>query len=117
MWREAPEDVLFAADLPEAESIRVEVVDIPELVPHQLEELLEPGVVFEDVPDHEDAFGLGGQVNELFALFEGERERLLDEHVTALRQSALRERVVRFRGRGDGDGRAAPERVTEVGDG
>ncbi len=68
------------------------------------------------MPGHQDAVPLGGERHELVHLDGAHRGRLLDQHVLARLERALRERVVRGHRSGDDDGvdRVVGEHLVEV---
>jgi hypothetical protein len=81
---EAPQRVLVGAQLTEVEAVGVDVVDVAELAAahDQLGERAHPGVVLEQVADHQQRPALGG-VERTLGVGDRLRERLLDEAVLA----------------------------------
>ena len=91
---EAPERVLVGAQLAEVEPVRVEVADLAELARlDQLGERPHPGVVLEQVADHQHAPARG--VEHRLGVCHRGRERLLDETVLARREHPPRKLRVR----------------------
>ena len=81
---EAPERVLVGAELAEVEALGVQVVDVAEVALFdQVGELADPGVVTEQVPDHQGQVALGGQGHDALSQGRVLGQRLLDEAVLA----------------------------------
>ena len=101
MCPEAPERVLVGAQLAQVETVRVDVVDVPEIpAAGDLDELVDARVVLEQVADHQDPAGLLRRDRHPLRLGHRLRERLLDETVLACGQHPLRELGVRGHVRG-----------------
>src|SRR5581483_4650280 len=101
--REVPDRVDVAADPAEVQALRVDVVELAELVAlEQAADVLDGRAEAERVPGHQDEAGLASLRAELTALRGRQGERLLDEGVLAGRERLVRELAVRRRlGRDD----------------
>ena len=99
---EIPHDAHIVLKQPEVDPCRVVVVDVPQhpLV-HQLTDLPDRPREQECVIDHDRQISPRGQLDELLRLGRGGGERLLDEHVLAVLQSALGQREMRVDRRHD----------------
>src|SRR3954470_7553223 len=82
MWREAPQDVFFAADLAYVEPIGIHILDLAERSgAHQRPQPDHGWMVLQDVTHHEDAAARGGEPHQFFTLLHLYGQRLLDEYV------------------------------------
>ena len=106
------------AQLAEVEPVRVDVVDVAELagVGDRLE-LVDAGVVDEQVADHQDLAAALGRRDRPLGVLDRVGERLLDQAVLAGVEHPLGERAVRRDRRGEDDRveRVVGEQIVEVG--
>src|SRR5690606_21560915 len=101
---EAPQGVLLAPHLPEAEAVGVDVADPPQLpVVDEAFERGDGGVVLEHVPNHQHALAAPGGVDEPGAVVEGQGQGFLDEDVEAGGQRLRGDPEVRLGRRRDRD--------------
>ena len=116
---EAPERVLVGAQLAEVQPVAVDVEDLlAELAGvGQLLERAQPGVVLEQVTDHQRPAGRRGGVDRALGVGDRHRERLLDEAVLAGLQHAHGQLGVGRDRRGQHDRvqRRVVEQVVELG--
>jgi hypothetical protein len=115
---ERPERVLVLADLAEVLAVPVDVENVAELAgADQLLQANDSRVVEQEVARHQYASVLLRTRDELLDLAAGQRWRLLDEHVLARFERALRELRVRHDRRRDNDRlqRVVGEHLVEVG--
>jgi len=115
---ERPERVLVLADLAEVLAVPVDVENVAELAgADQLLQANDARVVEQEVARHQHAAVLLGTRDELLDLAAGQRRRLLDEHVLARFERALRELRVRHDRRRDDHRlqRVVGEHLVEVG--
>src|SRR5439155_17876224 len=106
MRRKAPENILLGTDLPDVQTVGIQVVDLSECpVLNQLLQFQDRRMIPENMPNHKDSVLCGGQVDEVLPLLYVNGERLLDENVLSGFESRLRHFVVCRRRRGQGDGR------------
>src|SRR2546428_1169856 len=110
----APENVLLAADLGKAQSIRKDVVEVAEIVFDEFEQSSNAGVVLQDVADHQDCIGIGCDSDELFTLRYGQRKWLLHEHVSPTQERALSKDVMNLCGRCNYERRAVGNRIFKL---
>src|SRR4051794_9166680 len=102
---EAPQRVLLRAQLAEVEPVAVDVVDVAELARvGDLLELVDAGVVLEQVADHQHAIGPPRRFDDALGARHRQRERLLDEAVLARLEHAHRELGVGGHRRREDDG-------------
>src|SRR5215210_6777379 len=91
-----PERILVRPVLAQVQAVRVDVAELAQLTgAHERLELLDPGVVLEQVPDHQDAPGRPSGLDHSLRLLLGPRERLLHEAVLAGRNRGQRQLGVR----------------------
>ena len=101
---ERPERVLVRANDPEVLAVAVDAKHVAELAGvDQLLQLLDAGVVEEQVARHQDEVAVGCDGDQLVHLGGPHRRRLLDQDVLARLERLLRELVVRGHRRGDHD--------------
>ena len=92
---QAPERVLLGAQLAQVQAVAVDVVDVAQLaVGGQAVQHLQPGVVLQEVTDHQDPVRLGGRRHHALGVGHGLGQRLLDEAVLARGQHPLGDRRV-----------------------
>ena len=95
MDAERPERVLVLADDPEVLPVAVDAEDVAERAgADQLLQLLDTGVVEEQVTRHADEVALLREADEIIHLLAAHRRRLLDEHVLARLEGLSSEAVV-----------------------
>jgi len=101
--REAPEDVLFAANLAEVESVGIDVLQAAEAaLVDEVVQRQKGRVVLQQVAHHEHAVVLRRDGDELFGIGGAQGERLFDEDVFSGLQRLAGE--VGMQGSGGGDG-------------
>ena len=84
MDAQRPERVLVVADDPEVLPVAVDAEHVAERAGvDELFQLLDAGVVEQQVARHADEVALGGEADELVHLIAAHRRRLLDEDVLA----------------------------------
>ena len=101
---QAPERVLIGAQLPQVQAIAVDVVDLSKVAAvSQVLERLDPGVVLQQMPDHQQSPGLLGRLHRALGIGHRLSQRLLHETVLAGLQDRRGQRGMRGNRRGQDD--------------
>ncbi len=79
-----PEDVFFAAKLPDIQPVRIDILQLPELASRdESVQGRHRGMIPQHVPDHENASLAGRQLHDLSTISQRQRQGLFDKDVLA----------------------------------